>query len=420
MMIVVVLACVLAAVCAQKTLAPEPPKAQSSLCAPTCNGQAAATLTTLRFNQGVFVDTGTRQLLDSFCDEFPMIETFEFIAGHIDGRLPRSFAKCTNLRTLHFNGASFISSFQVRADALPELPASIRSFSIARAPAIDFDSIGIPTSYGRLSNLRTLRIDNTEFFNRTYSGAPGAALPSQLAKLTLLTEFRLLGVRTSVPAALAALSSLTWLELDEIYGLPANWRMPQLERLDVRCRSFDSRVSAVTLDSFVDLPNMTHLLLDHCPVRGTLPTALAGKELHHLKIATAGLTGTIPGEWSTRFKNLYDVNLINNVLRGPIPDWDDLSLCLIEFDDPKSPQDRSRDNCLCVPPDSKVAGDCGLKITDKATNKTAGVPQCPRTCPAVAPSVSVPPIQSSVGTLPVSSAVALRVTPLLMLSLAAI
>lgn len=177
---------------------------------------------------------------------------------------------------------------------LANLHNSLVSLHLYETPYL---SKSISTQLGRLTKLQELLLD-TRYFGGEGATTRTATLPTELASMRALQQFRITGMELqgTLPSELAQLS-----QLEELYIGRSN-------------------ISGAIPDSYGTFLSLTSLELISNQLSSTLPSSLSllGGSLEKLKVNSNELTGTIPFEYSS-LTNCKTMSFQNNDLSGTVP-----------------------------------------------------------------------------------------------------
>ncbi|KAJ7545672.1 hypothetical protein O6H91_08G005400 [Diphasiastrum complanatum] len=234
------------------------------------------------------------------------------------------------------NGLPFVrkSSFFGKAGASLGSLAALQALELS---FVNFAGSPIPDEFGKLVNLKSLRLESTHF---------GGGLPKAMGKLVKLENLRIVDnslphplpvefcqltqlqtvdveinqITGSLPSCLNAWKNVTALTFsrNDLGGEFPSWLqdLHSLTSLDLRENRFSGAIPS-TIAQY--LPNLQSLLLSKNLLSGGIPTGLGTiAPLISLQLDQNGLSGSIPPSLGD-LHQLFILDLSNNHLTGSIP-----------------------------------------------------------------------------------------------------
>ncbi|KAF8029335.1 hypothetical protein BT93_E1890 [Corymbia citriodora subsp. variegata] len=223
------------------------------------------------------------------------LQVLDISRNRISGSIPPTVSRLHNLRFLYFGSNHLVGSIPLELGNLTKIEVIELS---------DNNFIGpIPSSIGNLKNLTDLNLQKNKLCG---------SIPPEIGNLRSLTylylqENKLAG---SIPPEIGNLRSLIHLLLQE------NELDRQFEELE--CAEFKNRFDGAIPLEIGNLRNLKFLDLSSNNFVGKIPIELENlTELTQLDLHNNSLSGSIP-PFNRKF-HLYDLNLSDNHLKGPIP-----------------------------------------------------------------------------------------------------
>eukprot|EP00698_Gefionella_okellyi_P019965 TRINITY_DN6207_c0_g3_i2.p1 TRINITY_DN6207_c0_g3~~TRINITY_DN6207_c0_g3_i2.p1 ORF type:complete len:933 (+),score=150.48 TRINITY_DN6207_c0_g3_i2:145-2799(+) len=216
--------------------------------------------------------------------------------------------------------AIYLESNNLRGSLSP----AIRNLTSLNSLALSFNDLGgsLPSWIGTLSNLTEIEMIGCNFVG---------SIPAEIGKLSELV-FLYLGqnhLSGPLPVALSSLSNLNLLDLqsnlltgpfpDGLLGL-LMLKNVQLSHNPLNCDLPD-----------VFAPYVTHLQLEHCGLRGSVPAYFAAMPLSVLQLGSNQLGGDL-NQLAALYTNLTVLDLSSNLFEGAIPTWIYYSGLLVALD----------------------------------------------------------------------------------------